>query len=226
MQHSHPPTSSLPLPPSTHALLPSNLLLCDTVHSISSCSNHPERYSMNNSGLVLSCSPSQQTPETIFYDTPITKKQHVSSKYDSSGNQPLCHCHSLSHQVWSGWVTMVWVCGGVPTPENLGNIDALRLIASETIFGQKQQSEGRRLQYPSFSVATPHSTSFSFPIPCSLHHWFLSGMLSELLQCDVMSSLEQRRLLWNKIIGAYDMIALFPLITYSRSPISHCMDGH
>ena len=120
-----------PPPPSLFSTLlhmPFYLATFYYVHAISSCSNHPERYSMNNSGLVPSSSPLRQTPETIFYDTPITKKQHVSTKYDSSGNQPLCHCHSLSHQVWSGWVTMVLVCGGVPTPENLGNLDALRLL--------------------------------------------------------------------------------------------------
>ena len=39
---------------------------------------------MNNGGLVPSSSPSRQTQETIFYDTPITKKQTVSTKYDIS----------------------------------------------------------------------------------------------------------------------------------------------
>ena len=74
------------LPPPT-CFLPSKLLLWNTLsaaHTISPCRNHPERYSMNNGGLVTSSSPSQQTQETIFYDTPLTKKRTVSTKYDIS----------------------------------------------------------------------------------------------------------------------------------------------
>ena len=55
---------------------------------------------MNNGGLVPSCSPSQQTPETIFYDIPITKKQHVSTKYDSGGIQ----LYRGGKLQWAYWV--------------------------------------------------------------------------------------------------------------------------
>ena len=80
---------SLPFHPPSHLprFLPSKLLLWNTLsaaHTISPCSNHPERYSMNNGGLVPSSSPSRQTQETIFYDTPLTKKRTVSTKYDIS----------------------------------------------------------------------------------------------------------------------------------------------
>ena len=45
---------------------------------------------MRNGGLVPSSSTSQQTPETMLYDTLIPKKQTVSTKYDSFRNQQLC----------------------------------------------------------------------------------------------------------------------------------------
>ena len=73
------PPSHLPHMPSTYLV---NFLLWNTLlagYTISPCSNHPERYSMNNGGLVPSSSTSQQTQETIFYDTPIAKKQTVST---------------------------------------------------------------------------------------------------------------------------------------------------
>ena len=83
----------LPLVHLSPSLYLVNFLLWDTLsaaHTISPCSNHPERYSMNNGGLVPSSNPSQQTQETIFYDTPMMKEQSVSTKYDSFGNHPLC----------------------------------------------------------------------------------------------------------------------------------------